>query len=337
MKLEIMNGNEAIVKGALTGGCQFFAGYPITPANQILEGFANTNIKFHQMEDEIASINAAIGASLAGLKSMTATSGPGFSLMQEAIGYGHMIEIPLVIVDVQRVGPATGMPTKPSQGDVMQSQFGSHGDYSPLVFYPNSIEELYKFTIKAFNCAEKARMPVTLLSDAFLANLYETVDLSKKFKIEPRKKIPLGKKRRHITGLAHEKNSPKPQNPKQYQSFIDRIFKKTFVIAKENIDYEFYGNKESDTLIVCYGCVSRFLSDFEKDYAFFRPIRLWPFLKKELGTLGQKYKHVFVIEMNNGQYKREVERVIRKSLHFIPVLGGEIDIPDIKKRIEKLR
>ncbi|MBN2421662.1 2-oxoacid:acceptor oxidoreductase subunit alpha [Candidatus Woesearchaeota archaeon] len=335
--MKLTNGNTAIVLGALKAGCRLFAGYPITPASSILEEISATKIKVMQMEDEIASINCAIGASLAGVKSMTATSGPGFSLMQEAIGYSNMIEVPLVIVDVQRVGPATGMPTKPSQGDIMQSRFGSHGDYCPLVFYPNSVEELYKYTIKAFNNAEIGEMPVVLLSDAFLANLYETVNLDDNIEIKKRKLKPLGKAARHITGLAHQRNSPKPQSPKEYRSFIDRIFKKTYVTAKENNDYEFSGKKNSDTLIVSYGCVSRFLSDLKNKYAFFRPIRIWPFLKKELGLIAKNYKKVVVVEMNNGQYRHEVERVIRKRLFFFRVLGGEIDIKKIEKNIEKLK
>ncbi len=335
--MELMNGNDAVVQGALKAGCSFFAGYPITPASSIMEGMASSCEKFLQMEDEIASANAIIGASLAGAKAMTATSGPGFSLMQEAIGYANMCEVPLVIVDVQRVGPATGMPTKPSQGDIMQARFGSHGDYCPLVFYPNSVEELYDYTVKSFNCSEEARMPVILLSDAFLANLYETVDLNAEHRIIDRTVPAIGKKIRHITGLAHERNSPKPQNPKEYKSFIDRIFKKTYVIAKKYADYEYYGNKDSDTLIVSFGCVSRLLDPLKEKYAMFRPIRIWPFLKKELGTIAKRYRKVVVVEMNNGQYRHEVERVIRKRLYFFRVLGGEMDREKIVQGISMIK
>jgi 2-oxoglutarate ferredoxin oxidoreductase subunit alpha len=335
--MKLINGNTAIVKGAIKSGCEYFAGYPITPASSILEELSQTKVKVMQMEDEIASINSAIGASLAGKKAMTATSGPGFSLMQEAIGYANMIEVPLVVVDVQRVGPATGMPTKPSQGDIMQTRFGSHGDYCPLVFYPNSVEELYQYTIKAFKCAEKAQMPIILLSDAYLSNLYETVELDFQTNIIKRKITPIGTSNRHYTGLSHQRNTPKPQNPRQYKSFIDRIFKKTYVIAKENSNYEFSGKKDSDTLVISYGCVSRFLSDLKNKYAFFRPIRMWPFLKGELGKLAKKYKKVVVVEMNNGQYRREVESVIRKRLYFFRVLGGEINVHKIKKSLKRIK
>ncbi|MBD3204311.1 2-oxoacid:acceptor oxidoreductase subunit alpha [Candidatus Woesearchaeota archaeon] len=333
----LINGNLAVVKGAIKSGCGFFGGYPITPASSIMEEIAKDGIKLMQMEDEIASINCAIGASLSGKKAMTATSGPGFSLMQEAVGYAHMIEQPLVIVNVQRVGPATGMPTKPSQGDIMQAKYGSHGDYCPLVFYPNSVSELYEYAIKSFNCAEEAEMPVVLLSDAYLANLYETVNLDIDIGIVNRKLEPVGNGARHYTGLSHQRNSPKPQNPRQYKSFIDRIFKKTYVIAKKHADYEYTGKKDSDTLIVAYGCVSRFLSGLKKKYAFFRPIRMWPFLKKELGKIAKNYKKVVVVEMNNGQYRREVERVIRKRLYFFRVLGGEINIPKISRGIRRIK
>ena len=237
--MELINGNTAVVKGAIKAGCEFFGGYPITPASEILEGLAKENIKVMQMEDEIASINATIGASLSGNKSMTATSGPGFSLMQETIGYAHMTQIPLVIVDVQRGGPGTGMPTKPSQGDIMQSRYGSSGDYNPIVFYPNSIEELYIYTIKSFNCAEQAEMPVVLLSDSFLANLYETVDLKNEIGIKKRKTKPFGNGGRHLTSLAYKDNESVPEDAKNYQKLINQLFKKSNKIAKSYNDFEY--------------------------------------------------------------------------------------------------
>ncbi len=334
--MRLLSGNQAVAEGAVAAGCSFFAGYPITPATGILESLAKKDITFMQMEDEIASINAGIGASLAGRKAMTATSGPGFSLMQETIGYANMIEVPLVVVDVQRVGPATGMPTKPSQGDVMQSRFGSHGDYCPIVFYPNSAAELYEYTIKAFNCSEEAQMPVILLSDAYLANLHESVDLPS-LDVTPRKQQGLGLTARHITGLSHQRNSPKPQNPDEYKSYIDTIFKKTYVASKKYESYEYYGNKESDTLVICYGCVSRFMADLTHKYAFFRPIRIWPFLKKEIGQIAKRYTKVVVVEMNNGMYLHEVERVIKKRLYFFRVLGGEMDVDKIEQGIDKVK
>ena len=174
-----MQGNDAIAQGAIDAGLGFYAGYPITPASEIMHYLANVKeIKFIQPEDEIASVNLCMGASLAGLKSMTATSGPGFSLMQEGIGFGHMGRIPSVIVNVQRVGPSTGMPTLPSQGDILQTKNGSHGDYFPIVFYPNSVEELYKYTIEAFNASEQAKIPVILVRHFASTFISFTINLS---------------------------------------------------------------------------------------------------------------------------------------------------------------
>jgi 2-oxoglutarate ferredoxin oxidoreductase subunit alpha len=178
MKSLIM-GNEAVACGALKAGMTFFAAYPITPASEIMHELADREpeIAFVHAEDEIASIHMAIGASLAGRKSMTSTSGPGMSLKQEGIGLAHMMEVPLVVVDVQRVGPSTGMPTLPAQGDILQAAHGSHGDYLPIVLSPASVEECYRYTIEAFNAAEESRSPVILLLDGYLAHLQETVDL----------------------------------------------------------------------------------------------------------------------------------------------------------------
>ena len=210
MDRKLLQGNQAIVLGAIEAGVNFFAGYPITPASDIIHEFVEINkVKTVQMEDEIASINAIIGASLAGAKAMTATSGPGFSLMQESIGLAHMMEVPIVIVNVQRVGPSTGMPTMPAQGDVMQSRYGSHGDYFPIVFYPNSVEELYKYTVSAFNASEESLSPVILLSDEYVSHLYETISVDKKFNVTDRSRSPLGSSNRHFTGLSHEGSIPK--------------------------------------------------------------------------------------------------------------------------------
>jgi 2-oxoglutarate ferredoxin oxidoreductase subunit alpha len=172
-------GNEACAEAAILAGCRFFAGYPITPATEIAEHMARRLPQVGgvalQMEDELASIGAVIGASWAGAKAMTATSGPGFSLMQESIGYAFMTETPCVIVDVQRAGPSTGQATKCGQGDVMQSRWGTHGDYSAIVLSPNSVQEMFTLTIRAFNLAEKYRTPVILLSDEVVAHMREKV------------------------------------------------------------------------------------------------------------------------------------------------------------------
>ena len=177
----LMQGNEACAMGALAAGCKFFAGYPITPSTEIAEILSRmlprVGGRFIQMEDEIASIAAIIGASIAGAKSMTSTSGPGYSLMQENIGYAHMTEVPCVIVNVMRGGPSTGLPTKVAQGDVMQAKWGTHGDYFPIVIVPSSVKECFDYTIKAFNLSEEYRMPVTVLSDEVLGHMREIVKL----------------------------------------------------------------------------------------------------------------------------------------------------------------
>jgi 2-oxoglutarate ferredoxin oxidoreductase subunit alpha len=176
MTRKLTQGNEAVFRGAIAAGASYYAGYPISPSTEILNiasGWAaeHPEFRFLQAEDEIASANAVIGASLAGAKAFTATSGPGFSLMQEAIGYAQKVGVPSVFVNVQRVGPATGMPTMPGQGDVMQVKWGSTGDYTPIAFYPNGVEEAFRVTVEAFNAAEESRSPVVVLSDTFIANL----------------------------------------------------------------------------------------------------------------------------------------------------------------------
>ena len=182
MTRKLTQGNEAVFRGALAAGANYYAGYPISPSTEILNvasGWAaeHPEFRFLQAEDEIASANAVIGASLAGAKAFTATSGPGFSLMQEAIGYAQKVGVPSVFVNVMRVGPATGMPTMPGQGDIMQVKWGSTGDYTPLAFYPNGVEEAFRLTVEAFNAAEESRSPVIVLSDTFVAHLNEVVDL----------------------------------------------------------------------------------------------------------------------------------------------------------------
>ncbi|HET7685228.1 MAG TPA: hypothetical protein VFM19_02340, partial [Candidatus Limnocylindria bacterium] len=208
MTRKLSQGNEAVFRGALAAGANYYAGYPISPSTEILNiasGHAaeHPEFGFLQAEDEIASANAIIGASLAGAKSFTATSGPGFSLMQEAVGYAQKVGVPCVFVNVMRVGPATGMPTMPGQGDIMQVKWGSTGDYTPLAFYPNGVEEAFRVTVQAFNAAEESRSPVILLSDTFVAHLNEVVDLDAiagELEVAPRDAAPLAR---------HPKGSPR--------------------------------------------------------------------------------------------------------------------------------
>ena len=274
---KLSQGNEAIFRGALAAGASYYAGYPISPSTEILNvasGWAaeHPEFRFLQAEDEIASANAVIGASLAGAKAFTATSGPGFSLMQEAIGYAQKVGVPSVFVNVQRVGPATGMPTMPGQGDVMQVRYGSTGDYTPIAFYPNGVAESFRVAVEAFNVAEESRSPVVLLSDTFVAHLNEVVDLDElaaSLPVVPRELAPLG---RHPTGeprffagvvmYEHGPNAGEPATAdadeylRQYYEAKHRHLE----VAQRYALYEHGWNLDAKVLIVCYGIVSRVAS-----------------------------------------------------------------------------
>ncbi len=330
---EMIYGNEAITRGALAAGMKFYAGYPITPASEIMHIFAKEKkIEFVQTEDEMAAINMVIGASLGGMKAMTATSGPGFSLMQEGIGFAHKIRVPLVVVDVQRVGPSTGMPTMSSQGDILQARHGSHGDYFPIVLYPNSVEECFKYTIEAFNASEESRTPVILLSDAFLSRLYEVIDIEKiKFNLKPRSFKPLGDEKRHFTGLLSDGDIPKTGDVELYRRWIKKMKEEIEAVAEKYNFYEYIENKDSDTLLISFGTTSRVVYSLKDKYSIFRPIRMFPVLEKELREVSKKYDRIAVIEMNYGQYASEVERVLRRDILKINPVGGRIELKEIKE------
>ena len=339
MAKTLMQGDEAIAEGALKAGMSFFAAYPITPASEIMHHLAKVqSLNFVHAEDEIASINMIIGASMAGAKAMTSSSGPGISLKQEGIGYAHMTETPVVIVNIQRVGPATGMPTMPNQADLMQCKYGPHGDVFPIVFYPNSVEECYKYTIEAFNAAEESLSPVFLLCDGFIGQLYEAVDLSAiEVKTKERSKISLGKGIGHITGLLSENGIPKTKHPSYYKKWIKRIKEKIDDAAKNYAFYEYIPNKKSDTLLIAYGITSRVVLPLKDRYSIFRPIRIFPLLENELKEISKKYKKIVVIEMNEGQYKNEVERILKREIRFINSTGGEVKLSYIEGELKKIK
>ncbi|GJQ60513.1 MAG: 2-oxoacid:acceptor oxidoreductase subunit alpha [Candidatus Scalindua sp. AMX11] len=332
----LLQGNQAIARAAVKAGLGFYAGYPITPASEILhELVSEKSVKLMQMEDEIASINAIIGASLAGAKSMTATSGPGFSLMQESIGLAHMMEVPLVVVNVQRVGPSTGMPTLPAQGDVLQCKYGSHGDYFPIVFYPNSVDELYQYTFHAFNAAEESRSPVILLSDGYVGHLYETIQIQD-YRISKRTLPPLGTSNRHFTGLTHEGSIPATSDPEVHKKFIKHLETKQKKVAKKYNGYEYRENASSDTLLIAYGALSRVSYHFKDDFAICRPIRIFPMIE-DIKEIAGQYKRIIVMEMNAGQYVNEVERLLHRKVHLVSVLGGKIDLQEIWTKLKRSR
>lgn len=336
MSKQLLQGNQAIVLAAERVGLGFFAGYPITPASEILhELVGRKHIKVLQMEDEIASINACIGASLAGLKAMTATSGPGFSLMQESIGFAHMIEVPLVIVDVQRVGPSTGMPTFPGQGDIIQARHGSHGDYFPIVFYPNSVEELYRHTFSAFNAAEESMSPVILLSDGFISHFYETVELVN-YPTVKRSRPPLGMGNRHFTGLTHRDSRPITSSPEVHRALLAHFQEKCTETCRNYNFYEYIENYAADTLLIAFGAISRALYQFKTKYAIFRPVRLFPVIE-ELKDIASRYEHIVVLEMNTGQYSYVVERLLHREVELLALPGGKLDIKEISNKLQELR
>jgi 2-oxoglutarate/2-oxoacid ferredoxin oxidoreductase subunit alpha len=344
-KYKSMSGADAVVKGAVDSGAKFLAGYPITPSSQIMHswrklGIKNKSLKFLQMEDEIASIHSVIGASLAGLKAFTATSGPGFSLMQEGLGLAFAMQVPLVVFHSQRQGPATGMPTMPAQGDILQTQYGTHGDYASIVFYPNSIKELYTYTIKAFNTAEECKSPVVLLSDAYTTNMHEEEDLTQyKIKVKSRSLEPLTKSKmpRHFSGLTKNKAGIETFEGETYKNWIDERRKLVFETGKKHFYYEKMERKNSKILIIAYGSVSRVVKeivDENEKFSYFRPITMFPIQKDFLKKICKKYEKIFVVEMNEGQYANQIEAAILREVKKVRVIGASMLKKDILKNLK---
>ncbi len=335
----LLSGNEAIVEGAMAAGIGFFSSYPITPASEIMEKIATIKINFLQAEDEMASLNMCIGSSLAGKKSMTATSGPGFSLMQESIGLAFKLAVPVVIVDAQRVGPSTGMPTLGSQQDILQAKYGSHGDYTIIVFTPNSVEECFKYTIEAFNAAEESLNPVILLTDGIINKMYETTELKKiKYNLKKRKFEALGKTKsktkRHFTGLTSKNNIPATRDSQAYRIWYSKRKKEILGIAKKYNFFEYIENKKADTLLIAYGITSRVILPLKEKYSIFRPIRLFPIIE-DLKQISKKYKKIIVIEMNDGQYCHEIKAFLKRDIKLVSQLGGKISLREIKNELRR--
>jgi len=356
-------GSEACVEAAIIAGCRFFAGYPITPASEIAEHMAKRLPKMGgitiQMEDELASIGAIIGASWTGNKVMTATSGPGFSLMQEGIGYAFMTETPCVIVDAQRAGPSTGQATKCGQGDVMQSRWGTHGDYSAIVLSPNSVQEIFELTIKAFNLAEKYRTPVILLADEITAHLRERIIVPSLEKIEiiNRKKPKQGEKAFFgleevppmpsvgegfnviVTGSTHDEYGIRSTaNPTVHKHLVERLNNKIQNHAEEIADFKTYKVDECQIGIVSFGCTSRAIYEAVENaeekgikIGYIRLKTLWPFPEKIIKKMAESADKIIVPEMNLKQIFFEVERVSKDLAKIIPlnkIGGGELITPE---------
>ncbi len=350
-----VEGDVAAAYGAIVAGCRFFAGYPITPASEITQTMSELlpkyGGKFLQMEDEIASISAIIGASWAGIKSMTATSGPGFSLMQENIGYAAMTETPIVIIDVQRAGPAIGQATRPAQGDVMQSRFGSHGDYENIVLSPNSVQEMFDFTIKSFNLAEKYRVPVILLSDAEVGHMMEKLVIPEKVEIVDRKRAmsfeettrwgedlvpPMGRfgdgLELIVTGSTHKPDGTRDTGEPEVQDQLVRRLVNKIEKNRSNIEeWEEYDVDDAEYLIISYGASSRpakgaYMKLREKGIkiGFFRPKVLWPAPEKRLYDISENIKKVFLVEMSLRGYKMEIEKIFQKRVVHVPKVNGRV-------------
>jgi len=350
-KVHFWQGNQACAEAAIAAGCRFFAGYPITPASEIAEIMSLKLPKiggiYIQMEDEIAAISAIIGAAWGGTMSMTATSGPGFSLMQENIGYAVMTETPCVIVDVQRGGPSTGQATKAAQGDMMQARWGTHGDHEMIVLAPSSSQETYELTIRAFEISERLRHPVILLSDEIVAHSREKVIVENGMKVERRfaklnephfggvdsngraimPKFGDGHNLL-VTGSTHDETGiRKTSDSEVHDKLVRRITSK--ILNSRNLidDYILSGPETAEWGIISFGSTSRSVDELMATEATVKSLRLrtlWPFPDEVVRKFGDHVDKILVPELNLGQLSREVLRVVRNSVVVVPLnkIGG---------------
>ena len=368
-----INGDEACAEGAIAAGCRFFAGYPITPATEIAERMARRLPQVQgiciQMEDEIASVAAILGASWGGTKSMTATSGPGFSLMMENIGLGMMTETPCVIVDIMRGGPSTGLPTLVGQADVMQARWGSHGDYGVIALSPSSPQEMFDLTIRAFNLSETYRLPVFVLGDELVGHMSEKVIIPSPDQIQvvsrPRPDQPAeaflpfmagedlvppmacaGEGYRvHVTGLTHDEQGYPLVTPAVHERTVRRLSDKIRVNAKKIIQVEEIEISDARVVVVAYGCTSRaareavnLLRSQGKKVGFLRLITLWPFPEEKVRRIAKGVSAFIVPEINYGQMAYEVERCAQGQAEtvLLPLMGGTIHTPqDIMEAVQE--
>lgn len=350
-KARLMQGNEAIAEGAVAAGVTFFAGYPITPSTEIAEQMAKMLPRiggtFLQMEDEIGAMGAILGASLAGAKVMDATSGPGFSLKQELIGYAACAEIPCVLVNVQRVGPSTGQPTAPSQGDVMQVRWGTHGDHPMIALSPWSVRESFDMAVMAVNYAERFRTPVILLTDEIVGHLRENVvlpsadeleiyprRLPKKTRAEGYQPFAVGEDlvpdvarfgdgyRIHVTGLLHDETGFPSGSPIVTEQLIHRLHEKINRVGEEIIHTEEHFMEDAEYAVVSYGGTARTAYEAVRAaraegirVGFLRLQTIWPFADAAIGRLADRVKKILVAELNYGQLTGEVTR----ASHGTPV------------------
>ncbi|WP_282012890.1 2-oxoacid:acceptor oxidoreductase subunit alpha [Pyramidobacter piscolens] len=364
-EIKFWQGNEAVAFGALAAGCKFYAGYPITPSTEVMETMAVELPKvggvFQQMEDELGACGCAIGASIAGVKSMTASSGPGFTLKQENLGLAYEAEIPLVVVDVMRGGPSTGLPTQGAQQDVMQARWGTHGDHGTIALAPASVEECYTLTVEAFNLAERFRQPVLIMSDAEIGHMREkfvvpdpeslrVVDRKRPsvdaehfvpYQADPEDDVPpmagFGDGYRwHVTGLTHNDWGFPTTDPGDIDKKMRRLMRKIERFRDDIVKFDTVEAEDAEILVVSYGSVSRSSIRAVRDaraqgvkVGHFRPITLWPFADKELERLARRVKTIIVPELNCGQMVLEVERAVHGKARVVPLnrVDGELFQP----------
>lgn len=361
-----MVGDHAVAEGALAAGCSFFAGYPITPSTEVAERLAvrmpKLGLKFVQMEDELASMAAICGGSCAGARSMTATSGPGLSLMMENIGLAAMMETPVVICDVMRGSPSTGLPTAVGQGDVLQARWGSHGDISVVAYCPNSPQECFDLTVKAFNTADLYRVPTYILTDEVVGHMTERVNIPEEKNIPrvQRKRPKKGPQEErfypfrpdedlvppmayagegykvHFTGLTHDERGYPHLTPDAHEKLIRRLIDKIRLNAKHIVEYEETMTDDAEVLVISFGCTSRSAKEAvtvarEKGVkaGMLRPITLWPFPEERIRQILKqgKVKRFVVAELNSGQVAREVERMTQLPITRVNLLGGRMLLP----------
>lgn len=359
-----MNGDVACAEGAISAGCRFFAGYPITPATEVAERMSERIPQvggvFIQMEDEIASMNAILGASWAGMKAMTATSGPGFSLMMENLGLGVMLETPCVVVNIQRAGPSTGLPTLVAQGDMMQARWGAHGHYEIIALVPDSPQEMFDLTVTAFNLSEQYRVPVLLMSDEAVGHMSEKVvirRISQKElvsrphpKVAPDRYLPYDSRsglvppmalagegyRFHVTGLTHDERGYPVMTAEAQGKLVRRLVDKIRLNAEDIIRYEEIDVDDAEVVVVSYGISARVARHAVQKAreegikaGLLRLITVWPFAEGRIRELAPEVKAFIVPEINYGQIVREVERCAagKAKARLVPHMGGGVHLP----------
>ncbi len=359
-----LNGDEACAEGAISAGCRFFAGYPITPATEVAERMSKRLPQvggvYIQMEDELASMNAILGASWAGVKSMTSTSGPGFSLMMENLGLGVMLETPCVLVNIQRAGPSTGLPTLVGQGDMMQAKWGSHGVYEIIAIVPSSPQEIYDFTITAFNLSEKYRVPVLVMADEVVGHMSEKVVIRRVAPEElvqrPRPTVPPDQYlpyqpsdnlvppmaiagegyRFHVTGLTHDERGYPIMTAEAQEPLGRRLVDKIKLNRKDIIQLEEVAVDDAEVVVCAYGItarVARHVVQLARDEGvragLLRMITVWPFAEDRIRELAPQVKAFVVSEINYGQIVLEVERCAggEAKTILVPNMGGRVHHP----------